>query len=47
MLNILSKNAITESRFDDASGYYWQLALESLRLIRDLKNPDLTDLEDI
>lgn len=31
----LSKNAISEKRFQDAAQYYWMLATESLKLIKD------------
>ncbi len=39
LLNTLSKNAVIESRFEDASYYYHVLSMESLKLIRNAKEP--------
>jgi intraflagellar transport protein 122 len=33
MLHTLSKNSVTENRFNDAAYYYWVLATECLRLV--------------
>lgn len=35
IIEFLSNNAITEKRFQDAAQYFWMLATESLRLVKD------------
>ena len=43
IIEFLSENAISEKRFQDAAQYYWILATESLKLVKDperLSNKD-------
>lgn len=35
IIEFLSENAISEKRFQDAAQYYWILATESLKLIKE------------
>ena len=39
LLNTLSKNAVMENRFEDAAYYYHVLSIESLKLIKNAKDP--------
>jgi intraflagellar transport protein 122 len=45
LMERLTKNTIVENRFGDTSYYFWQLALENLRLIEDCNNPNTKDAE--
>jgi intraflagellar transport protein 122 len=39
LLKNLTKNAVEEKRFDDASYYYWILATENLKLVKNARQP--------
>ena len=43
MLVNLGTNAVSEKRFLEAARYYWTMAVEQLRLVKDLKNPSVED----
>ena len=43
LIEKLSKNALFETRFKDACGYFWNLAVENLRLVKNARNPDNED----
>lgn len=43
MLVNLGTNAVSERRYLEAARYYWTMAIEQLRLIKDLKNPSAED----
>ena len=44
IVEFLASNAVDEKRFNDAATYYWSLAKESLRLVKDCNNPSKEDL---
>jgi len=43
MLVTLGTNAVSEKRYLEAARYYWTMAVEQLRLVKDLKNPSSDD----
>lgn len=43
MLVTLGTNAVSEKRFLEAARYYWTMAVEQMRLVKDLKNPSQED----
>lgn len=38
MLVTLGTNAVSEKRFLDAARHYWTMAVEQLRLVKDMKS---------
>jgi intraflagellar transport protein 122 len=45
LMERLTKNTISEHRFADTGYYFWQLALENLKLIEDCNDPNPQDAE--
>lgn len=44
ILQQLSKNSALERRFKDAGHFFWLLAVENLKLVKDAKNPSEDDV---
>jgi len=40
LISSLLKNAVNEKRFIDASRQYWALAVEELKGVKDIKQPN-------
>lgn len=47
IVEFLTKNAVIEKRFRDAAKYFWILACEYLRLVKDIQNPTPEDIKNL
>jgi intraflagellar transport protein 122 len=43
----LTHNAVTEKRFQDAAQYFWLLASEALRQVKEAAHPSRDDLKNL